>query len=264
MTTAASAIASKFCKAKGVHLEAGLRSGSIREPFPEEISRRIADSFSDVALAVSEGTKNNLDKSGWFRGRAVTVGNTVVDSALEAYEMSKGKASTPNGRYAIVTVHRQENLRSEERMRRIVRIIQSVPIETYFFAHDNTIAALKKFGLLKPLAKKVKLVKLSGYLEFIQWLAKCNIILTDGGSIQEESLVFKKPCIILRNRTERLEGLRTKINFLTGLNVKYAERKINQVLASGYKVPKFKNPYGEKGVSDKVVGELDKIVKSLK
>lgn len=259
MTTAAAAVAAKLSKAKGVHLEAGLRSGSIKEPFPEEISRRIADSLSDVALAVSKGTEKNLKESKWFRGKVVNVGNTVVDAALEARKMSAGKSKTPNGRFAVVTVHRHENIRSKERMRKIVRIVGEVPIETYFFAHDNTLAALKKFGLLKVLAKKVKLVRLSGYLEFIQWIAKSSLILTDGGSIQEESLVFGKPCLILRNRTERTEGLGTGINFLTELDVEYAKKRMEEVLSPGYSLPKFKNPYGGKGVSDRVVGELKKL-----
>ncbi|MBR9689511.1 MAG: UDP-N-acetyl glucosamine 2-epimerase [Candidatus Altiarchaeota archaeon] len=257
MTTAASAIASKFSKVNGVHLEAGLRSGSLWEPWPEELSRKIADRYSKTLLAVSEGTKENLLKAK-VKGTILNTGNTIVDAAIEAKEIGKGLVDIPETEYAVVTAHRQENLRSRERMTNLVNIVKNVPIDTYFFAHDNTIAALKKFHLYKPLVKHVKFARLGNYVTFTHWLANSKLILTDGGSIQEESLVFKKPCILLRKKTERIEGLATGINFLTGMNVPFAIRKIDEVLNEDYKVPKFKNPYGERGVSKKVVEELQK------
>jgi UDP-N-acetylglucosamine 2-epimerase (non-hydrolysing) len=255
MTTASSALASRVSPAKGAHIEAGLRSGSIWEPFPEEISRKVADRFSRLLLAVSEGTKENLLKAK-VRGRIVNTGNTIIDSALEAYKMGKGTVDVPDTEYAVVTAHRHENLRDRARMEALAEIVNEVPIDTYFFAHDNTIASLKRFGLLKPLSQKVNLVRFSNYVTFIQWLANARLVLTDGGSIQEESLVFRKPCIILRKKTERTEALDTGINFLTGMNPVYAIRKMDQVLADDWKPPRFKNPYGQKGASKKVVDTL--------
>jgi len=91
---------------------------------------------------------------------------------------------------------------------------------------------------------------------FIFLLANCEYLITDGGSIQEESLVFKKPCVLLRKRTERQEGLKTGINFLTKLNSNYTKDLIDKIENKKIKVKKFKNPYGEKGVSKKIVGVL--------
>lgn len=255
MTTASSAMASRLAGVEGAHLEAGLRSGSIWEPFPEEISRKVADKYSRLLLAVSEGTRENLLKAK-VRGRVVNTGNTIIDSALESFKIGEGKVDIPDEEYAVVTAHRHENLRSRARMEALAEIVANVPIDTYFFAHDNTVAALKKFGLFKPLARKAKIARLSNYVTFTQWLAGSRLVLTDGGSIQEESLVFKKPCILLRRRTERVEALQTGINFLTDMNPKYAIRKIDQVLDDDWKPPKFKNPYGEEGVSKKVVKTL--------
>ncbi|MBR9680832.1 MAG: UDP-N-acetyl glucosamine 2-epimerase [Candidatus Altiarchaeota archaeon] len=255
MSTASSALATRLSSAKGAHLEAGLRSGSIWEPWPEEISRKIADKYSKLLMAVSQGTQENLINAR-VRGRIVNTGNTIIDAALEAHQIGKGVVDTPDTEYAIVTAHRQENLRSEKRMRNLVEIVKNIPIPTYFFVHDNTVAALKKFNLYKPLANKVKLARFTNYPSFIQWLANSRILFTDGGSIQEESLVFKKPCILLRKKTERVEGLKTGINFLTDMNVQFAIRKMDEVLSDDWKTPKFKNPYGEKGVSKKVVKEL--------
>jgi len=74
--------------------------------------------------------------------------------------------------------------------------------------------------------------------------------------MQEESLIFKKPCIILRKSTERQEGLETNFQFLSNLNVKKTNKKIKEFLSSKFKVRKFKNPYGEKGLSEKIVNIL--------
>src|SRR3989338_10531383 len=95
-----------------------------------------------------------------------------------------------------------------------------------------------------------------GYSHFIFLIANCFYLVTDGGSIQEESLVFKKPCIILRKRTERQEGLSTGINFLTKLNVNYARKVIEDIESGKIRAKDFKNPYGEKDISKRVVHTL--------
>jgi len=263
MTTANAAIASSYIlnknkKFTNVHLEAGLRSMSIWEPFPEEISRRIADRFSDILFAVSKRAKINLKKEK-VRGKIFTVGNTVVDSALIAYKMSKkSNIEIPEEEYAIATVHRHENIKSKERMERIVRILKSCKIKTLFIHYDNTIKQLKKFGLYTPLIKKenVAIIKLLSYIDFIKLLGNSKYLITDGGSVQEESLIFKKPCIILRNRTERVEGLETGINFLTHLNVEYAKKIIETIEKEKLEIPEYQNPYGKRGVSNIIVKYL--------
>lgn len=100
------------------------------------------------------------------------------------------------------------------------------------------------------------MVPLTDYINFIFLLANCKYLITDGGSIQEESLVFRKPCVILRKKTERQEGLSTGINFLTKLNVNYSRNIINDIESGKINVKKFKNPYGEWGLSKKIVDIL--------
>jgi UDP-N-acetylglucosamine 2-epimerase len=87
-------------------------------------------------------------------------------------------------------------------------------------------------------------------------ISKCKYLVTDGGSIQEESLVFKKPCILLRNLTERQEGLSTGINFLTKLDIDYSHKIIKDIEKGKIKIKKFNNPDGEKGLSKKIVDLL--------
>jgi len=94
------------------------------------------------------------------------------------------------------------------------------------------------------------------YPSFIYQMEKCSLIVCDGGSMQEESLIFKKPCVVLRYATERQEGLTTNFQYLSKLNVEKTKAKIREYLSSDFKIEDFKNPYGEKGVSKKIVGVL--------
>lgn len=243
---------------KNVHLEAGLRSGKLMEPFPEEISRIICDKFSDILLAVSARTEKNLEKYK-KRKQVINVGNTIIDSALFSYEKAKktkeNKNNPEKNSYALINVHRHENLNDEKRLRKIVDIIKNIRVQAIWPIHDNTKFFLEKYSLLKELEemKNLKLTPLTDYLDFIYSLANSKYLLTDGGSIQEESLVFKKPCIILREKTERQEGLQTGINFLTKLDVEKTQEIINKIEKDLLNVQDFKNPYGEKGVSKKIV-----------
>ena len=104
--------------------------------------------------------------------------------------------------------------------------------------------------------KNIETIPLINYQRFIYLLANCEYIITDGGSIQEESLIFKKPCIILRKRTERQEGLNTGINFLTGLNISYSKNIIENIEKGKINVKNFKNPYGKLGISKKILDIL--------
>jgi UDP-N-acetylglucosamine 2-epimerase (non-hydrolysing) len=259
MSTAAASIASsKFLnlnkKWKNAHLEAGLRSGRMFEPFPEEISRRISDRFSDILLAVSDLSERNLRNEN-KQGKIVKSGNTIVDSAIITLREAKKKYKKKNGEYALINLHRHENLTSKERMEKMIKILSNIKINTIWPMHDNTEYYLKKYNLLQRVKslKNIEIRPLVNYFEFIFLLANCKYIVTDGGSIQEESLVFKKPCILLRKKTERQEGLSTGINFLTGLNVNYAKKVIENIEGNKIKVKKFENPYGELGLSKKIV-----------
>ena len=260
MAVGASAwVLSPFKKWKTVHLEAGLRSGSLLEPFPEEFTRRIVDKFTDILLAVSNRSKNNLRKElSFVQGKIVHMGNTGVDASIISYNKAKKKYKKQKWAYALINVHRFENLRSAKRMKAIVEIIKCIKIKAIWPIHEPTKISLEKYGLMKDLKKmeNLKIVPLEGYFKFIFSLANCKYLLTDGGSIQEESLLFKKPCLILRKHTERQEGLSTGINFLTKLNVIYSKEIITKIESNSIKVKKFKNPYGKKGLSKKIVNLL--------
>ena len=263
MSTCAAAIGSskmlnKKKKWKNVHLEAGLRSGSLMEPFPEEISRQISDFFSDILLAASEFTENNLKKNKFISGEILRFGNTVVDSALITYEMAKQKKLKKIAEdYALINIHRHENIQNKKRLNQIVEIIKKIKIKAIWPLHESTKLYLEKYDLMKELKemKNLQITPLTDYLEFIFMIANCKYLVTDGGSIHEESLVFKKPCLIIRKRTERQEGLETGINFLT-MNVEEAKKIIEKIETGKLKIKKFENPYGKAGLTKKIVDEL--------
>ena len=261
-TTTASLASSKLFnplkKYKNVHLEAGLRSFNIFEPFPEEISRRVAGAFSDILIAPSALSKHHLRKK---KGKQIhLIGNTIVDSALQALEIAKNKKVKllSKDRFALITVHRHENLKSKARLEKIVEILNSIPITSYFAMHTNTEAKLKQYGLYDKLMnnKKMKILPPMDYPEFIAQMEKCSLIVCDGGSMQEESLIFKKPCVVLRTATERQEGLETNFQYLSKLKVEKTKEKIKEYLSPTFKIKPHKNPYGEKGLSKKVVEVL--------
>lgn len=263
MSTAVAAIGSSSIlnpsrKWKNVHLEAGLRSGFIFEPFPEEISRRICDKFSDILLAVSNFSEKNLRREGYPKSKIKKVGNTVVDSSLITYNKARKKHKKIKGDYVLINIHRHENLNNKERLSKIIEIINSTKIKSIWPLHDNTEKYLNDYGLMKKikLNKKIKILPLTDYSHFIFLIANCKYLITDGGSIQEESLVFKKPCLILRNHTERQEGLSTGINFLSKFNVNYSKDIIQKIESNSIKVKKFSNPYGKRGLSKKIVNLL--------
>ena len=263
MSTSSAAIASSKLvnpgkKWKNVHLEAGLRSGSLFEPFPEEISRQISDRFSDILLAVSDLSEDNLKKGG-YKGQIIKVGNTIIDSSLIAYKKAGGK-SKRNGtkNYALINIHRHENLNSKKRMEKIVEILKNIKIKAIWPIHANTAHFIEKYGLVNEIKgmKNIRRMSLTNYRDFIHLIANCKYLITDGGSIQEESLVFKKPCIILRKKTERQEGLKTGINFLTGLDTEKAKEIIGKIESNRIKIKNFQNPYGNKDISKKILEVL--------
>ncbi len=264
MTTLSAAIASSNLlnwnkKYKNVHLEGGLRSFDKGEPFPEEISRIIADNFSDLIIAVSPFSCENV-KHYKTKKEICLVGNTIVDSADHAYNLARKKKVKPlvNTRFALISIHRHENLKSKERMKKIIEILSSLDIPAYFTMHDNTKKLLEKYGLLRKLENNhnIVLAPSMDYVSYIYQIANCALIIADGGSMQEESLIFKKPCVILRNATERQEGLKTNFQFLSKLEVEKTKEKIKEYLSPKFKIKSFTNPYGKIGVSKQVVDLL--------
>lgn len=262
LSTASAALASSTLLGKkrwlNGHLEAGLRSGNLFEPFPEEISRRIADRCSDLLFAPSKLSAENLKH---LKGKVYVTGNTVVDGIMECLKIAKKrKLAVTKGKYVAVNVHRHENIKSKKRMTKIYNIIKEVGLPMIWPLHDNTKKQMIKFGLWEKFNKlNIKFSPLVTYIDFLWMLKNAEYLITDGGSIQEESLALKKPCVLLRERTERQEGLGSGLNFLTKLDIDYAKKTIYDVEAGKVKPKKFINPYGAGTASKQIADILEKI-----
>jgi UDP-N-acetylglucosamine 2-epimerase len=187
------------------HLEAGLRSHSLRHPFPEEAIRVLVMRLSDLLFAPDEVALANLAAMR-LPGRTVALtGNTVIEAlhhSLDLHEPSHGPA--------IVTMHRVENLTSRRRIERLVatveRLAATMPVQ--FVLHAPTEEALARTGLRRRLSDAgVQMGGLIPHHQFVQALAAAPLVITDGGSIQEECALLGVPTLLWRDRTERSDGL---------------------------------------------------------
>lgn len=195
---------------KVAHIEAGLRSFCWHEPFPEEIIRVITMRLSDILFAPSKWAFDNLVKMGLKEKAVLISANTSLESTL--YSLSKKiDLGLPLGKFALFTVHRMENIFSRGRLEFIINLISKISdkLPVVFIQHPPTIHQLKRHKLQEKLYKQknIYFYTILSHAHFINLLNSCEFVVTDGGSIQEESFYLGKPCLLLRRRTERKEGL---------------------------------------------------------
>ncbi len=212
LTTLLSLLYAKRCALKVAHVEAGLRSYHILNPFPEEIIRRISMRYSDLLFAPSAWAYRNLQEMNLGEKSIDAGGNTILDT-LRYAQRKKGAVSSAPGPYVVVTIHRFETIMSRNRMAFVVELLERIARDrrVLFVLHEPTKNQLQRFGLQKKIGQltSVETLPLQPYIPFIQLLSGADFIVTDGGSIQEESYFLDIPCLIMRTKTERMEGLGT-------------------------------------------------------
>lgn len=195
-------------------VEAGLSSGNFLDPFPEEWIRRHIGKKTDYLFAPDETSETWL-RQHKLKGQTV---NTGYNTGRDALYLIRDKftihdsAVAGDQAYGIVTLHRLETISRKRRLRRAVAHIVAMseaigPL--HFYMHPPTENALKAAGLMNLLteSRHITVRGLAPYPSFMQALSRARFVLTDGGSIQEEASYLGKPCLLLRNRTERKEGI---------------------------------------------------------
>lgn len=208
LSTLVGAFAARRHKARVVHLESGLSSGRLFDPFPEEICRRLVFRMTDIAMCPNSQAVDYMCRR--HRARVVnTVGNTIVDAvALSGASAVQQNSDQP---YLVVSLHRFQNLYDAKRLSFLVTLIESISesYKVYFVLHPATRGRLEKSGLMQRLlsAPGVHLSPRMGYKDFLHLAAGSACVLTDGGSNQEELAVLGVPTIVMRARTERPDGL---------------------------------------------------------
>ncbi len=207
-TTVAGSLLGRALRVPVAHVEAGLRSGDWRNPFPDEINRRVTSRIARIHFAPGPWAADNLRRAG-VKGEIVDTGaNTIADSL--AAVAATPQVDLPGEPFGLVSIHRFELLRDTERFRKILEVIrdaaQRQPL--LFVDHPVTVQALASAGLDSLLdVPGLRRIPRQGYASFIGLLQHSEFLVTDSGGCQEEAAVLGHPTLIHRARTERIDGL---------------------------------------------------------
>ncbi len=256
-TTFAGALSGFYMNVKVGHVEAGLRTHNKYSPYPEEMNRRLTACLSDIHFAPLDAQRDNLLSEGVSHESIHITGNTVIDALLETasipYEFtSRNLASIDyiNKRVLLVTAHRRENL--GEPIRRICRALRALvkmypDIEVVWPVHMNPLVRQDVFGILSDVSR-IHLLDPVDYQTMVALMSKCYLILTDSGGLQEEAPSLKKPVLVLRDLTERPEGIKSGTLALVGTNEEKITSFTQKLLENSHEYKKMaeaRNPYGD-------------------
>jgi UDP-N-acetylglucosamine 2-epimerase (non-hydrolysing) len=210
LTTWLAAVMARLTRTRVMHVESGLRSFNIWKPFPEEINRLITFRLSQYYACPGEWALNNLSKYSGVKFN--TYQNTQMDVLKFGLQHAdSSKLELPKGKYAVVSIHRYENIFKEDRFLEIIDRLEEVAhkFELVFVQHPATKLQLEKYKLVERLQdnKSISLLPRLEYLDFIKVVKHSEFVITDGGGNQEELYHLGKPTLIFRDETERQEGL---------------------------------------------------------
>lgn len=260
-TTFVASLAAFYNQIKVGHVEAGLRTWNKYSPFPEEMNRQLTGVISDLHFAPTDQSKQNLLNENKNKDTIFVTGNTAIDALKTTVTESYTNPileKIGNDKMILVTAHRRENL--GEPMRHIFRAIKRIVNE-----HDNLQVVYPVH--LNPAVREVAdevlgndprihLIKPLEVIDFHNFLAKAHIILTDSGGIQEEAPSLGVPVLVLRDTTERPEGIKAGTLKLVGTDEEMIYNMTNTLLtdqAEYDQMAKSSNPYGDGRASERIV-----------
>lgn len=246
------------------HVEAGLRSGDKWAPYPEEMFRRLADVLTDLHFAPTPGARDNLRAEGVRRNRIWVTGNTVVDALLATASMERKPANptlralVEGGRpLVLLTAHRRESF--GEPLREVFAAVRELAeaepgIEILYPVHPNPAVLAPAREILSG-HPRIHLVEPLGYLDLVSALQHATLVLTDSGGIQEEAPTFGAPVLVMREVTERPEGVQAGVARLVGTD---GSRLLEEALAvlragePGRGSIRPGNPYGDGRAGERI------------
>lgn len=264
-TTFVTALACFYLQIPVGHVEAGLRTYNIYSPYPEEFNRQAVGIISNFNFAPTEMSKKNLLKEGKNPETIFVTGNTAIDAlkitvrhdySHEHLEWAKGS------RLIMITAHRRENLGEPMRnmFRAIKRIIDEMAdIKAIYPIHMNPVvreAAQEIFGDME----RIKIIEPLEVLDFHNFLSRSYLILTDSGGIQEEAPSLGKPVLVMRDTTERPEGVAAGTLKIVGTDEEYIYKTCKKLLEDQNeygKMSKASNPYGDGFASKRIADILE-------
>jgi UDP-N-acetylglucosamine 2-epimerase (non-hydrolysing) len=269
-TVAITALLAYYHRVKVGHVEAGLRTHDKWQPFPEEINRRVASVIADLHFAPTEWARQNLLRENVDESTVIVTGNPVIDALQYVVKQAEPREVTQlltklgmiksASQLVLVTAHRRENFGEplEHICLALKELAGSGDLEIVYPVHLNPNVQEPVYRILKNVAH-VTLLSPIDYLPMIHLMKRARLILTDSGGIQEEAPAFGIPVLVLREVTERPEGIEAGVLKLVGTNprliVEEAKHLLNDQTAY-LKMAKASNPYGDGHAAERIVQSL--------
>ena len=280
-TTFVTSLSAYYLKIPVAHIEAGLRTNKKYSPFPEETNRHVTSVLADNHFAPTEEAVNNLLKEGIKNETIFLTGNTVIDALLWVIRKQAGSSShdkwkkffskqynlsfSPRKRLILVTGHRRENFgEGFENICLALSILakKNSDIQIIYPVHLNPNVQKPVYSILEGI-KNIRLIPPLDYEPFVFLMNESYLILTDSGGIQEEAPSLGKPVLVMRDTTERPEGIKAGTSKLIGTNVEMIVKETSILLNDErvYKrMAKATNPYGDGKSSKKIVDIISKLL----
>lgn len=251
------------------HIEAGLRTGDIYSPFPEEANRKLVGNITDIHFAPTDVNVDNLLRENYPKEKIIKCGNTVIDALYwvkknknKDIEEIKKKYGVDDKKYILITMHRRENWGKpmEETLKAVRDYLEKhKDIYLVFPMHLNPLVRDTAHRVLDGFERKILIEPLE-YLEFIAIMDGAYYIMTDSGGVQEEAPSLGKPTLVLRDTTERPEAIEAGTAKLTGTKYEDVIKDMELLEGETYeKMSKANNPYGDGKTSERIREYLETI-----
>lgn len=265
-TTFAASLAAFYEKIAVGHVEAGLRTWNKYSPYPEEMNRQMTDALADLYFAPTNQSKQNLLKENHPADKIFVTGNTAIDALKqtvhEGYHHEVLNQIDPKHKVILVTMHRREN--QGEPMRRVFKTIRKVVdqepnVEVIYPVHLSPAVQEAAHEELEN-DPRIHLIDPLDVVDFHNLAAKSTFIMTDSGGVQEEAPALGKPVLVLRDTTERPEGIQAGTLKLVGTEPGKVEKWMNKLLHDQdayYQMSHAKNPYGDGEASRRIVEAIE-------
>ncbi|HIJ92114.1 MAG: UDP-N-acetylglucosamine 2-epimerase (non-hydrolyzing) [Rhodospirillales bacterium] len=271
-TTLAASLAAFYRKIPVAHVEAGLRTGDIHRPFPEEMNRKLTDAIADLYFAPTEIAAANLRAEGAPRSRIIVTGNTVIDALFHVTALLRGderlrqemKAQFPyladGRRLILVTGHRRENFGEgfERICAALARLSERDDVAIVYPVHLNP-NVQEPVGRILGGRAGIHLIEPLEYLPFVYLMEQAYLVITDSGGIQEEAPALGKPVLVTREVTERPEAVDAGTVKLVGTAIEAIVGESERLLDDGdahAAMSRAHNPYGDGKASERIVKEI--------
>lgn len=263
-TTFAAALACFYLQIPLGHVEAGLRTYNMYSPFPEEFNRQAVSIISTYNFAPTELAKNNLLNEGKKPETIYVTGNTAIDAlktTVRKHYFNKHLEWAKGSKLILITAHRRENLGEPmgHMFRAIRRVVEEHPdIKVIYPIHMNPVVREKANAELEG-CKRIRIIEPLDVIDFHNFLANAYLILTDSGGIQEEAPSLGKPVLVMRDTTERPEGILAGTLKLVGTKEEKIYQNFSYLLTNNdaYEtMSKASNPYGDGHACEKIADIL--------